>query len=28
MAMDGVQAHIINDVFAPRSIPPTERGPS
>ena len=28
MAMDAVQAHIINDVFAPRSIPLIERGPS
>jgi citrate lyase subunit beta / citryl-CoA lyase len=28
MAMDAVQAHIINDVFAPRSIPLMERGPS
>jgi citrate lyase subunit beta/citryl-CoA lyase len=28
MAMDAVQAHIINDVFAPRSLPLMERGPS
>ena len=28
MAMDAVQAHIINAVFAPRSIPLVERGPS
>jgi citrate lyase subunit beta/citryl-CoA lyase len=27
MAMDAVQAHIINGVFAPRAIPLTERGP-
>jgi citrate lyase subunit beta / citryl-CoA lyase len=28
MAVDAVQAHIINDVFAPRSVPLIERGPS
>jgi len=28
MAMDAVQAHIINEVLAPRSIPLTELGPS
>ena len=28
MAVNAVQAHIINHVFAPRSIPLMERGPS